>query len=690
MLRSRLLALTPWLLILTALPAFAQAPATRAASDSAKRLPSIVVTATRDSISTLSSPLPTATLTAAELRRDHGVSLAQTLTRLPGVRSLSTGEQVGKPVIRGLSGSRVLVLDDGLRLEDYSWSDEDGPSVEARLAERVEVIRGPASVLYGSDALGGVVNVIPAAIPNAYGGPRIHRGELELYGASNNLETGAALSLEGTRGRTGALLRIVGRFGQDVHTPAGEIRNTGFAAGNGALAIGVHHEGGAESAVRIAHYGGEFKLLEIDAPAGGAEEEGGPARVTLDDRLQLSHRRHLAGFDVEARGQLQRHNLQEKSDLPNPQPGQPKEATVFDLLLNTASADLLLRHGEEASGRLRGTFGLSGLLQRNDTRGIIPLVPDASVASGGAFVFERRSLGRLAVLAGARGDLRHLAADHNAELHLPDDQERSWSAFSGDIGLVYRLQPSLALSVNGGQAWRAPNLFELYAHGPRLGEGRYEYGATTLDPERSLNLDAALRWESPRAHAEVSAFRTKVNEYIFIAPTGGVASGLRVFRYGQSDATLTGSEVAASVRATDGVTLNGRLDAVRGTRADGDPLPLMPPLRAAVGGELRGHAGRWGVPFVDAEVEHVAKQTRLSSEEAAAVPDAGRFPLQTDAYTLVNLGGGLSLPMMGRTTKVDLRVRNATNAQYRDFLNRYKEFAYAPGVNIILRLSTAF
>ncbi|MEP7384699.1 MAG: TonB-dependent receptor, partial [Gemmatimonadota bacterium] len=654
----------------------------------------VIVTATRDSISPLASPLPTASLSSAQLRRDHGVSLSQTIARLPGVRSLGTGEQIGKPVIRGLSGSRVLVLDDGLRMEDYSWSDEDGPSIDARLAERVEVIRGPASVLYGSDALGGVVNAIPAAIPNAHGGPRIRRGDLELYGASGNLEFGGALGLEATHGRTGARLRFVGRFGQDVHTPAGEIANTGFVAGNGELAVGVHHESGAETSIRFAHFGGEYKLLEIDAPVGGAEEEGGPARVTLDDRLQLSHRQRWGGLELETKGQLQRHSLAEKSDLPNPEPGQPKEATVFDLLLNTATADILLHHGERGDGSAvgaawRGTFGVSGMAQRNDSRGIIPLVPDATIASGGLFAFERLSLGRLAFLAGARGDARHLSADADSRLAL-QDQSRSWSSFSGDVGVVYQLQPTLALSANVGQAWRAPNLFELFANGPRLGEGRYEYGSATLDPERSLNLDASLRWDSPRAHAEASAFRTRVSDYIYIAPTSDVNDGLRVYRYGQSDATLTGGELSASLATTDAITLRGKLDAVRGTRADDDPLPLMPPLRTSVGGEIHGHEGRHGVPYLSADVEYIAKQTRLSSAEATAEVEEGHFPLQTDAYALVDLGAGMSAMMAGRSTHIDLRVRNATNAKYRDFLNRYKEFAYSPGVNIMLRLSTAF
>ena len=388
---------------------------------------------------------------------------------------------------------------------------------------------------------------------------------------------------------------------------------------------------------------------------------------------------------------------------PVPVPGEPKRATVFDLLLNTASTDILLRHGEgedaehQSSAGWRGTLGVSGLLQRHDSRGIIPLVPDATTASGGAFAFERPAIGRLALLVGVRGDLRHLTADADIRLDL-EHGTRSWNAFSGDASVVYRLLPSLALAVNVGQAWRAPALFELYANGPRPGEGRYECGSSSLDPETSLNSDASLRWESSRAHADASAFHTRISDYIYIAPTDGTIDGLRVYRYAHADATLVGGEASASVVATDALTLRGRVDAVRGTKTDDDPLPLVPPLRAVLGavlggelgGELHGHAGRHGIPYVSADEEYTARQTRLSQAERDATLETGRFPLQTNAYTLVDIGTGMSLSLVGRTTDVSVRARNATNARYRDFLNRYKEFAYAPGANVIVRLSSSF
>src|SRR4029450_13458624 len=160
----------------------------------------IVVTATRDAIDVGDSPLPVTQLPGNPPQRDQSVSLSGAIDRLPGVHNLTTGQQIGKPVIRGLTGSRVLVLDDGHRLEDYSWSDEDGPSIDARLAQRVEVIRGPASVLYGSDAIGGVVNAVPAGLPDASAGG-FTRTMAELSGATNNREAGVLLGAEGARSR---------------------------------------------------------------------------------------------------------------------------------------------------------------------------------------------------------------------------------------------------------------------------------------------------------------------------------------------------------------------------------------------------------------------------------------------------------------------------------------------------------
>src|SRR5690242_11759462 len=291
----------------------------------------VVVTATRDATDISQSPLPVSQLAGDRLHREQSLSLSGALDRLPGVHNLTTGQQIGKPVIRGLAGARVLVLDDGHRLEDYSWSDEDGPSIDARLAQRVEVIRGPASVLYGSDAIGGVVNAIPAALPDASGG-RFTRGIAELAGATNNREGDVMVGAEGARSRLGWRATGIGRFSEDMTTPDGKLENTKFVAFTGEAAAAINSSRGT-STLRYARYGCECHLLEANEaarPAGGGEEEGGPERKASDDRVQFTGNYVTGRVRLEPKLQWQRHSLAEVSDELGPG-GAPtgKESEVF-------------------------------------------------------------------------------------------------------------------------------------------------------------------------------------------------------------------------------------------------------------------------------------------------------------------------------------------------------------------------
>src|SRR5438094_11923 len=328
-----------------------------------------------------------------------------------------------------------------------------------------------ASVLFGSDALGGVVNVIPAERPDANGGRRMIRTGFEVSGATNNAEVEAAARIEGASGAWAWRAFGIGRAAGSLHTPAGELDNTGFGALNGEAAVGRRGAGGSTT-LRYTRYAGEFKLLEANEPPSGAEE-GGPERKLSDDRVQLAGDYRVGSLRLETRTQWQRHSLVEVSDTGTSPTGTPLEGTAFDLLLNTTSLDVLAHHG--AGSAVRGTVGVSGLYQTNETRGPIPLVPDARTRSAAAFVFEQATRGRWSVLAGGRVDLRRLTADSNATLTLAP-QRRDYTAWSGDAGLVYRPVETLAITANVGRAWRAPTLFELFSNGPHLGEARYEIG----------------------------------------------------------------------------------------------------------------------------------------------------------------------------------------------------------------------
>ena len=645
----------------------------------------VTVTAARSATETGSSVLPVSELSEDQLRRDATISIAHSLIRLPGVRSVSTGEQIGKPMIRGFYGSRVLTMQNGSRLEDYSWSEEDAPSVDARLAQRVEVIRGPASVLYGSDAIGGVVNVIPQDLPVATEGRGFHRIGGEIYGASNNLETGGTLNVEGANGRLGWRATGIGRFAQSYGTPAGEVGHTGFFSVNGEAAA-ILRGTRSNTSLRFSHYGGEFKLLEARGPGSGSAQgntEEGPERKLADERIQLVNDYSLPGIRLETRAQFQRHSLVEVSDdLCAIQPaacsslpaGAPTEQTAFDLLLNTGTLDVLAHHS--IGGNISGVAGVSGMYQSNDSRGPIFLIPSATINSGAAFLFEEATLGRLGVAVGGRVDARSLSADANTSLGLNSSDNRDWTEPSGNAGLVLHLTPELALTGNAGLAWRAPTLFELYANGPHLAEARYEIGDASLNAEHARNLDAGVRWRSSRLVAEVNAFRNRIADFIYITPTSEFNGGLRVYRHLQADALMTGGEMSAQVEVIPNVLLRARHDYVRGTNEEtGNPLPLMPPPRTAFGAEY--HSSSAANAFIGAEVENLARQKRPDPSDVV-----------TAGYTLLNVDAGIDYRLFGRTTRVDIGVRNALNREYRSFLSRYKEFALEPGRNVVLRFST--
>jgi outer membrane receptor protein involved in Fe transport len=469
----------------------------------------------------------------------------------------------------------------------------------------------------------------------------------------------------------------IGRRASNFHTPpghdstpSGDLYNTAFHAINGEAAAALHGEHGTVM-LRYTRYGGDFGLL--DGPPVPADNVSGPLRRVGDNRLQLTSNTVLGGVRLETKSQWQRHSLQELVDQSRVASATP----TFDLLLNTVSTDLLLHH--PGPDGFNTTVGMSGLLQDNQTRGTMPLVPAARTAGGAVFALQSAAFGPWTLLIGARGEARHLRADANAALKL-SGQSRDAAAFSGDAGLVYRAAPGLAVAVNVGRAFRAPTLFELFTNGPHLGEDRYEIGLPSARPEVSFSADLSVRWQTGRVRGELAAYRNQIDAYLYIAPTGtrDSATALDIYRYQQARSTLLGTELGLEVAAGAALTLRARADLVRGTNEDTQqPLPLLPPPRADLEAEWHASGLRWAErAYLSAGLVATARQTRL-----------GPFDTQTRAYQLLTISAGIEQTVGGRPLRLDLRLRNAANARYTDFLSRYKAFAYGEGRNLVVRLS---
>jgi outer membrane receptor protein involved in Fe transport len=230
----------------------------------------------------------------------------------------------------------------------------------------------------------------------------------------------------------------------------------------------------------------------------------------------------------------------------------------------------------------------------------------------------------------------------------------------------------LSLSLNVGRAWRAPTLFELFANGPHIGEARYELGDSTLQPEASRGVDLGVRWSGRHARLQLAAYHNHMSHYIYITPTTVFIDSLRVYQYGQAEAELFGGEAVLEADIGQGLVAHSRVEAVRGTNlASHEPLPLLPPLRATVG---FGWRDRFSV-----DVDAYDRPKRLNP-----------LDIPTPAYALLHLGGGADVRLFGRAMRLDISLRNALNQRYRSFLSRYKEFAFDPGRNLIVRLSSGF
>ncbi len=631
-------------------------------------LPDLQVTASPLATTALNSPQPTSVLGAADLAATGAPTLGETASSLPGVRSVSTGAGIGKPVIRGLTSNRVLVLANGQRMETAQWGDEHGPNIETADAQRIEVIRGPASVLYGSDALGGVINVIARPLPDALDKAPFMGGRAEASIASNNEMPEGTLAVEGASGGFGFRASGTARQGGDVRTPDGKLPNSGLRTVGGEASAGLRG-GWGSGQLTYAHRDERIEIHEDPAEDPGAT----PFQRIGEDRVHLAATLPVGESHLDVNGGYERNNRREFEE---------DGATDVALGLRTQSWTTDLRLHHPAVGPFAGILGLSGERSALGTYGEEALVPANRVVNGALYLSEQASLARWELSFGLRGDLRRLDVDTDDRLGVTS-QTRNFGAVSGSFGALLHTTGQTALVLNVGRGFRAPSAFELFANGVHEGTVRFEHGDSLLANEHSLNTDLAFRVASNRVSAEVGGFLNLVDNYIYPAPTSGTdpESGFPIFQYTQGNARLTGFEAIAEYHPSAWLHFRGTADYVNGQNTDlAQPLPFVPPLRATYAVRLEGaDIGAVSGPYLSVQGETNLKQTRLAPDDFAP-----------PGKTLVHLAGGLNAVVGRRPISLDVQVRNLFDTAYTSFLSRYKTYALDPGRNIIVRVGTEF
>ncbi len=638
---------------------------------SALQIGGIVVTGTGGARGAGETYRPTVVMGGAELRRRLGTTVTATLAGEPGVTQRYNGPGASQPVIRGLAGDRVLVLEDGARTGDIAGSAADhGVTVEPLTAERMEVVRGPASLLYGSNALGGVVNVIREEVPRSLPDRPTGAASLQAESASRGIAAGA--SMLGAAGPWAMRAELSGRRAGDTRTPLGDLPSTGldtYGAGAGVSRIGT--DGYAGVAVRdySTRYGvpGGFGGEAIPgAHAGGVDIDARRTAVRGEAALL---RRWGPFSSLEADVNLVRfrhHELERTSD------GGEFVGTTF--LQRMGTVNLLARHAHEGEVRSEGAVGVWGYGKDLDVGGLTSGSRSSRQWSLAGFAYEELARGPFRVELGARYDwTRVVPADTRPVAGVPVET-RDFGAASGSAAAVFLLGSGWQAGARVARSFRTPSVEELYSRGPHLAAYSYEIGNPRLDPETGLGTDLFVRVVRPGLRGEATVYRNAIDNFIHYAPTGEMDPRFGrypVYQARGDDAVFTGAEASLQWEPVRSWAVEATASYVRADRegvAGRDPLPAIPPAHGRL--RVRREVPRW---FAEAGVEGAAAQERV-----------GEFERPTDGYLLLGAGAGLRWERGARLHSVTLQVDNLTDAVWRDHLSRIREVAPQPGTNLRL------
>lgn len=643
------------------------------------RLNTVQVTATPTGTDPRDVAQSASEISGQELARGLTTSIAATLSGEPGVAVRFNGPAAA-PVIRGLSGERVLVLQDGQRAGDLAATSPDhAVSVDPLTAQRIEIVRGPASLLYGNNALGGVVNVISNELPSDI--PSHVDGYVNTQAESATPGAGVSAGLSAPLSPTAALVvRGGGRWAEDLRVGGPGVLPNSFQR-NVSGAAGVVRSGNTASGGVLGRaYGFEYGL-----PSAG------------NDGLRIAGRRYESVARLETVtgfGPLSSARIGGTAQWYTHDEIEPNGDVGTRFNLRTQTLDLL---GRTQRGRATGALGVSGLFRQYAATGEEALTP-AAVSNGlGAFLFQEVPLRRSddadarvpRLQAGARYDFYGISSRDGDPKFGPVRNLR-YNHASGSLGMNLPITATLTVAGSVARAFRAPTVEELFSNGFHAANGTYDVGNPGLDVETNQGADGIVRYTASRITAELSGYATAIANYIapnivgdtsLIDEETGDANTIPLNRFRQADARMRGLEGRAEYEVIRGVVVGVMGDVVRGHFTDGSPLPFLPPARLA--GQARYDRGKWSAT---GEYRHGFAQSRVPVSVAPGDP-AG---VATAAYDLVNVSAGYSFTARGYISSVMLRVDNLMDERYRDAASRIKGFAWNPGRNASLVYRTMF
>lgn len=660
----------------------------------------ITITGVSSATSTKRNPIPVNIIRRENLFNHVATNLIDNLSKTPGVAQVSTGPAVSKPFIRGLGYNRVIVVNDGIRQEGQQWGDEHGTEIDELNVSRVEVLKGPASFMYGSDALAGVVNII--SFQTAPQGTV--KGNILAGYQSNNRQRNFHADLIGNK--NGFVWGFSGSYKAAAdykNKYDGYVFNSKFNEKDLGGYIGFNKNWGY-SHIYLTHFGQEIGLVEgdrddltgkfikpVDINGVASEAIAGDKdfrstdpyipkqrvqhfKIATDNSFKIGRARltFVLGY--------QRNQRQEFGNVLDPR----EKELFFDL--KTVNYNVQYHFAEQKNWKT--SMGVNGMQQENENKGQETLIPEYSLFDIGGFVYTQKRIDKLTISGGFRFDNRSLISRRlieNGVIKFPSFTKH-FSNLSGSLGLAYEAGRDVTLKFNIARGFRAPTIAELASNGAHEGTERFEYGEQNLSSETSLQTDAGIEISSEHVSFNANIFYNALHNFIYYRKLEAAGGGDSIivngtdqffaFRFAQNNATLYGAEFNFDIHPhpLDWLHIENTFSYVRGRLSEAQDgskdLPLIPATRLIneIKTDLAKNGKVFKNGFILVELDNTFKQSRPFTGFNTETATAG--------YSLINAAiGGEFVCRDKKLFSLFIGANNITDVTYQNHLSRLK---YAP------------
>jgi iron complex outermembrane receptor protein len=610
-------------------------------------------------------------LSANEMRQIGALSLSDGMSRLPGMSQLTTGSGISKPVIRGLYGNRIQVNVNGMRFDNQQWQDEHGLGLSDMGVDRVEIIKGPSAVLYGADAIGGVLNVIeekPAAVNSSTQDFNI-RLFSNTYGAS--AQYGIKKSTEKKWWRLRAGLDSHGDYSDGKND---RVLNSRFASYNMKASVGYNRRNRVtvnNLFMSWSKFGFVFdSLSRKEKDRRLSRSFDGPHHEVFFMQGTTENTFYREGKSIKLNGGVVS-NLRQEDEGGG--------GISLSMLLNSAS---ILAQVNQSFGKAgEWIYGVSFFAQTNSNYGGRIIIPNATTGDASAFSLYRLKAKKFLLEGGLRYDFKLIRTFATNTLNIRGNDSPTqeilpfknfYNAFNISFGTSVQLTQELDFKSNASTGYRPGNLAELSSNGLHEGSLRWEIGKPDARIEQNLNVEGSLIYAHEHVRASVSVYKNDFRNYFYLAPTGLEYFGFQIYRFQQSNATLKGGEAMIDWNPTGSrLALTSSYSFISARKADGNYLPFIPANK--INSDLKY--------FLRRNTKASNSSIRVGGTYVFAQNHPSDFETSTNAYFLLNAGGSLT----GKRATWSLTCNNLLNKTYFDHLSRFKYYGiYNMGRNIVL------